>query len=58
MIEGEVTMSLIIVGLASGKAFAMSPSAGEIAAPAITVAMPIDKIVGFSILLIVIASLY
>lgn len=50
IIEGAVKMSLIIVGLASGKAFAMRPSAGEIAAPAITVAIEIDKIVGFNIL--------
>ncbi|MGM8212191.1 hypothetical protein ACLIBH_05265 [Virgibacillus sp. W0430] len=50
-------MSLIIVGLASGNAFAISPRAGEIAAPAITVAIEIEIIVGFSILLIIATSI-
>lgn len=57
IIEGAVKMSLIIVGLASGKACAMSPRAGEIAAPAITVAIEIEIIVGLSILFIVTKSL-
>ena len=39
-----------MVGVASGKAFAMTPRAGAIAAPDITVAIEIDKIVGLSIL--------
>lgn len=51
MIDGAVKTSLINVGLASGNALAISPIAGEIAAPAITVAMEIDIIVGFNILL-------
>lgn len=56
IMEGAVRMSLIIVGLASGKASAISPRAGEIAAPAITVAMEIEIIVGFNILLMDITS--
>src|SRR5690625_926770 len=52
MIEGAVNINLIMVGLAAGKALAISPSAGEMAAPAITVAIEIDIMVGFSILLI------
>lgn len=58
MIDGAVKISLIIVGLASGNAFAMSPRAGEIAAPAITVAIEIEIIVGLSILLINIPSIH
>lgn len=50
IIDGAVKISLIITGLAFGKALAISASAGEIAAPAITVAIEIDIIVGFSIL--------
>src|SRR5699024_7923466 len=41
-IEGAVNINLIIVGLASGNVFAMSPRAREIAAPAMTVAIEID----------------
>src|SRR5699024_11911877 len=58
MIDGAVKISLIIVGLASGNAFAMSPRAGEITAPAITVAIEIEIIVGLSILLINIPSIH
>src|SRR5699024_4801412 len=58
MIDGAVKIRLIIVGLASGNAIAMSPRAGEIAAPAITVAIDIDIIVGLSILLINIPSIH
>lgn len=58
MIDGAVSISLIMVGLESGKALAMSPSAGEIAAPAMTVAMEIEIIVGFNILLINITSIF
>lgn len=47
---GAVRSILIIVELASGKALAMTPRAGEIAAPAITVAIEIEIMVGLSIL--------
>ncbi|NLK00005.1 MAG: hypothetical protein GX318_02055 [Clostridia bacterium] len=39
---GAVRIILIIVGLASGNALAISPRAGETAAPAITTAMKIE----------------
>ncbi len=51
--EGIVSIILIVVVLASGKALAITPSAGEIAAPAITVAMEIEIIVGFNILFLI-----
>ncbi|MEG3070295.1 MAG: hypothetical protein RQM92_05145 [Candidatus Syntrophopropionicum ammoniitolerans] len=50
MMAGAVRSILIIVELASGKALAMTPRAGEIAAPAITVAIEIEIMVGLSIL--------
>src|SRR5690625_3672573 len=56
--EGDVKMSLIIVGFASGKAFAISTRAGEIAAQAITVAIEIDIIVGLSILFNIISPIH
>ena len=46
--EGAVKISLIITGLASGKFAAINPRAGEIAAPAITVAIEMEMIVGFN----------
>src|SRR5699024_10350937 len=54
--EGAVSTSLIMVELASGNASAISPSAAEIAAPAMTVAIEIEIIVGLSILFIYITS--
>ena len=57
MRDGAVNINLIVVGLASGNASAINPSAGEIAAPAMTVAMEIEIIVGLSILLINITSI-
>lgn len=50
VIAGIVKIILIVVTLASGKACAITPKAGEIAAPAITVAIEIEMIVGFNIL--------
>ena len=47
--DGAVNTSLISVGLASGKFAAINPNAGEIAAPAMTVAIAIEIIVGFNI---------
>src|SRR5690625_1508294 len=46
--EGAVNSSLMLVSLASGKACAIKPSAGEMAAPAMTVAIEIEIIVGFN----------
>lgn len=50
--DGAVKTSLISVGLVSGKLAAINPSAGEIAAPAMTVAIAIEMIVGFNMLFI------
>lgn len=52
MSAGAVKINFIIVRLASGKAFAITPRAGEMAAPAITVAIEIEIMVGLSILLL------
>ena len=50
VIAGAVKIILIIVELVPGKALAITPRAGEMAAPAITVAMEIEIIVGLNIL--------
>jgi len=43
---GAASISLIIVGFASGNVCAISPRADEITAPAITVAIEIEITVG------------
>ncbi len=50
VIAGAVNIILVIVVLASEKALAITPKAGEIAAPAIKVAIEIEMMVGFNIL--------
>src|SRR5699024_11424103 len=57
MREGAVKINLIVVGLASCNASAITHSGGAIASPAMTVAMEIEIIVGLSILLINITSI-
>lgn len=48
--DGAVNTNLIKVEFVSGKLAAINPIAGDIAAPAITVAIAIEIIVGFNIL--------
>src|SRR5699024_648163 len=57
MREGAVKINIIEVGLASGNASAINPSAVEIAATSMTVDIEIEIIVGLSILLINITSI-